>query len=62
MKPVTQKHGSHSDGTLPDGVCLSEDLDGVLDKDSKHLMIGLSFQELETTQILKEEYKSQDQP
>ena len=62
MKPVTQKHGTHSDGTLPDGVCLTEDLDGVLDVDSKQLMIGLSFQELETTQILKEEYKSQDQP
>jgi hypothetical protein len=62
MKPVTQKHGAHSNGILPDGVCLTEDLDGVLNKDSKQLMIGLLFQELETTQILKEEYKFQDQP
>jgi hypothetical protein len=62
MKPVTQKHGTHSDGTLPDGVCLTEDFDGVLDVDSKQLMIGLSFQEFETTQILKEEYNFQNQP
>jgi hypothetical protein len=60
-KPLSLKHGTHSDGTLPDGVNLTEDLDGKLDVDSKQLMTGQTFQELETIQIFKEVSKSQDQ-
>jgi hypothetical protein len=59
--PLSLKHGTHSDGTLPDGVNLTEDLDGKLDVDSKQLMTGQTFQELETIQIFKEVSKSRDQ-
>ena len=60
-KPLSLKHGTHSAGTLQDGVNLTEDLDGKLDVDSKQLMTGQTFQELETIQIFKEVSKSQDQ-
>ena len=60
-KPLSLKHGTHSDGTLQDGVNLTEDLDGKLDVDSKQLMTGQTFQELETIQIFKEVSKFRDQ-
>ena len=61
MRLVSQRHGINPDGTLPDGLWNTEDLDGAKDMDSKQSTIGLTFQESVITQILREASKFQEQ-